>query len=364
MATHRERERCLERLATLCRSSLDSEALRSEAIADLQRVIGFDRYCWPLADPRTLLPLDAIAAHDYGPGVPRALYIEYSGGDLAAKDELARRPRPATSFGVESGGDLAVSPRWDEVMRPVGIGDVAVAACRDGLGTWGWIEAYRDRGETLFSEDDLELLRRAAPGLGSALRRRVMAGGPPVAAPPRPPGVLILDPALEAVSATAGARAWLDAMPGAQVYAAFGILPAMFYPAAAVALAHGDRAGVGTLTRTVNGSWMAIEVAPLDGRHDGWVAVNLRTATAAETFDLLCRAFALSPRERQIVALLVAGLDTKGIERRLFISAYTVQDHLKSVFEKVGVHSRHELLARMSASGIRPEGDAVAPALA
>jgi DNA-binding CsgD family transcriptional regulator len=241
---------------------------------------------------------------------------------------------------------------------------VAVAACRDGRGTWGWIEAYRDRGEAPFSEDDVELLSAAAPGLGSALRRRVMAGGADRPPTSRSPGVLILDPALEAVSSTAGARAWLDAMPGAELYAAFGILPAMFYPAAAVALGRGDRAGVGTLTRTVDGSWMAIEVAPLDGRHDGWVAVNLRTATAAETFDLLCRAFALSRREREIVALLVVGLDTKGIERRLFISAYTVQDHLKSIFEKVGVHSRHELLAIVSASGIMPEADGSMPAIA
>ena len=31
--------------------------------------VGFDRWCWPLADPETLLPLSGIAEHDYGPGV-------------------------------------------------------------------------------------------------------------------------------------------------------------------------------------------------------------------------------------------------------------------------------------------------------
>ena len=60
--------------------------------------------------------------------------------------------------------------------------------------------------------------------------------------------------------------------------------------------------------------------------------MTLRAATAAETFDLLCRAYALSRRERDVVAALLAGLDTRAVTARLFISRHTVQDHLKSVF--------------------------------
>jgi len=112
-----------------------------EAVADLQRVIGFDRWCWPFADPETLLPLSGAAEHDYGPGLPRALELEYSSDDFLAKHVLARRASAAGSLSAETGGDLARSARWDEVMRPAGIGDVAAVACRDALGCWGWIEA-------------------------------------------------------------------------------------------------------------------------------------------------------------------------------------------------------------------------------
>jgi DNA-binding CsgD family transcriptional regulator len=73
-----------------------------------------------------------------------------------------------------------------------------------------------------------------------------------------------------------------------------------------------------------------------------------------ETFDLLCRAYALSRREREVVAALLAGLDTSAISARLFISRHTVQDHLKSVFRKTGVHRGRALLARFRLAG--PEG--------
>ena len=184
----------------------DCESIRYEAIAELQRVIGFDRWCWPLADPETLLPCSGLAEHDFGPAVPRSLELEYSGGEFAAKHVLARRANSACSLNAETRGDLARSPRWDEVMRPVGIGDFAAVACRDGLGCWGWIEAYRDGADRPFEEQDLDLLSGVGPSLGSALRRTMFTSDGSVAEP-SPPGVIVLDSELSLVSWTEGARA-------------------------------------------------------------------------------------------------------------------------------------------------------------
>jgi DNA-binding CsgD family transcriptional regulator len=262
--------------------------------------------------------------------------------------DLARRAYPVGSLSAETGSDLARSPRWDEVLRPVGIGDEAVVACRDALGCWGWIKAYRDSDDTSFAERDLELLGQVGPTLGSALRRRAGGDREDPASAPSSPGVVLLDPDLRAVSWTAGAREWIDAMPLAGLFAAWGILPAVIYPVAAIARSKNESGGAHALERTADGRWVRIEAAPLEGQPDAQIAVTLRAATSTETFDLLCRAYALSRREREVVATLQGGLDTRAVSARLCISPHTLQDHLKSIFRKTGAHSRRELLARFS----------------
>jgi DNA-binding CsgD family transcriptional regulator len=343
------RGRCRERLERLGESALDSFSIQREAIADLQRVIGFDRWCLPAADPRTLIPLSGMGEHDYGPSLPRVLELEYSTDRFAAKHVLARRVSSVGSLNADTGGDLARSARWDEVMRRTGIGDIATAACRDALGCWGWIEAYRDRSDRPFDDDDLQLLASAGSSLSPALRRGFTAPAPGNADVPAAPGVIVLNPDLSVASRTAGARAWIDAMPAAGLFAAWGILPAPVYPVATRAREGDAAAGARALERGAEGRWLVIEAASLEGDSVGKIAVTLRAATPAETFDLLCRAYALTHRERDVVAALVAGLDTRAVTERLIISRYTVQDHLKSVFQKVGVRSRRELLTRLSA---------------
>jgi DNA-binding CsgD family transcriptional regulator len=344
----RERDRSRERLERLSASNLDCESLQREAIAELQAVIGFDRWCWPLSDPESLVPLAGAAEHDYGPNVGRSLELEYSAGDFATMNALAQRANPAASLSAETKGDLARSPRWDEVLRPVGIGDEAVVACRDALGCWGWIKAYRDNDDPSFAEQDLELLAHVGPTLGSALRRRLDTATRGSPAAPSSPGVVVLDRDLRAVSWTAGAREWIDALPLASLWAAWGILPAVVYPVAALARSRNGSSGAHALERAADGRWVRIEAAQLEGQPDAQIAVTLRAATTTETFHLLGRAYALSRRERDVVAALVAGLDTRAVSARLCISPHTVQDHLKSVFRKTGTRSRRELLARFN----------------
>lgn len=64
-----------------------------------------------------------------------------------------------------------------------------------------------------------------------------------------------------------------------------------------------------------------------------------------ETVDPRARKIAsLTERERQVINLIAEGLKNRQIAERLFISHVTVTHHLSSIYEKLGVSDRLELV--------------------
>ena len=62
----------------------------------------------------------------------------------------------------------------------------------------------------------------------------------------------------------------------------------------------------------------------------------------------------LSPREREILLRIAAGLTNGGIGRELFISEKTVRNHVTRIFEKLGVHSRAQAIVLAKDHGLMP----------
>ncbi|MGZ6826168.1 MAG: response regulator transcription factor [Mycobacteriales bacterium] len=68
----------------------------------------------------------------------------------------------------------------------------------------------------------------------------------------------------------------------------------------------------------------------------------------------------LSPRERDVLALLAEGLPVSAIARKLFISESTTKTHMSKVYEKLGAANRAQALMTALRTGLITNGDASA----
>jgi DNA-binding CsgD family transcriptional regulator len=102
-----------------------------------------------------------------------------------------------------------------------------------------------------------------------------------------------------------------------------------------------------TCVRDASGRWLVVRASVLGDEPGAPVAVMIEPARPHELAPLVADAHRLSEREREVTQLVARGLATDAIAARLHLSPWTVQDHLKAIFEKVGVSTRGELVARV-----------------
>jgi DNA-binding NarL/FixJ family response regulator len=84
------------------------------------------------------------------------------------------------------------------------------------------------------------------------------------------------------------------------------------------------------------------------------MVVVIEPSGPREVTWLRATAYGLSSRERAVVDLVVRGASTKQISQALYISEYTVQDHLSNIFDKIGVRNRRALVKRLYLDAIFP----------
>lgn len=88
-----------------------------------------------------------------------------------------------------------------------------------------------------------------------------------------------------------------------------------------------------------------------------WAGVKLlgRQAPPAEPFDgnpQAQAALGISPREREVLELLAAGLSNKEIAERLHVSPHTVKTHVAKLFEKLDARRRTEAILKARELGL------------
>lgn len=167
---------------------------------------------------------------------------------------------------------------------------------------------------------------------------------------PDAPGLLILTDRWEVESTTAWVERWLSELPDGDWGA--GRLPSAVLSVAGRALRTSkapDHPGEVTVSRVLsrNGTWVILHGACLVSAGARRVAVIVEPAHPARIFPLLMSAYALTERERDVTRLVLQGSATSQISRELGVSEQTVQRHLKSIFDKTGVRSRRDLVAKV-----------------
>jgi DNA-binding CsgD family transcriptional regulator len=315
----------------------------------LERAIPYDGMCMGIADPATQLATGRVKVNLDSADDARFLQYEYLRPDLNHFTDLARRPVAVSILAEAIERTEFRSPRKHEYLADFEIEHEVRAAVRSGGRMWGVYAIYRSAGQTGFSPAERQYLHRLEQTIALGLRRGLIASSIEPAGRASPAAdVIIFDGAGQVASATPAAEARIAEL-GGDLWARLP-LPVNAVVAAARAAADGTAKCVPEVrARSVTGEWLVLRAAPIRDR-DGLtsqVAVTVETAAAAKIVPLLVAAHGFTERECEVVQHVLRGSSTNEIAAALHLSPYTVQDHLKTIFDKAGVTSRGSLTAQI-----------------
>ena len=340
----------------------------------LGRAVPFDGVCLLTIDPATLLPTGEIVED----GLPAAAVIRLTEIELREPDfnkftALARTDQPTASLSGATAGDLDRSLRQRELRRPSGFADELRAVLSGTAGTWGALTLLREARSPHFTPAEVRFVASLAGALADGLRRAALIGDAVDGGGDTGLLVLAADGTVEMANPAAGR--WLDELgaedrPGGHLPLA--VRAAASRARAAAADGANDDDGDGPAARlararirTPAGRWVVVRGSLLGDGPGSRVAILLEAARPPELAPLIADAYGFTERERLVTELVARGFPTSEIAGRLHLSAYTVQDHLKSIFEKSGTGSRGDLVARLFfdhyAPRLTPHGTTSAP---
>ncbi|MCK2212817.1 helix-turn-helix transcriptional regulator [Actinomadura sp. ATCC 31491] len=375
-------------LLRLVHRGLDVPAYARAVGELLGRLVPCEGTCLQTMDPATLLPTGEYVEN----GLPaaeilRLIEIELREPDVNKWAALRNAGTAAAGLGEATRGDLDRSLRQRDVRGPGGFADELRVVLATGTGTWGGLTLFREAGRRHFTPEEVAGVASLAGLIADGLRRAALLSGaaapddpgvlPPddsgaLVHPPDDSGVLVLAPDDSVALCDRAAGHWLDQLGTGD--RAGARLPLVIATVArqARALATARRpasppardtalpsardtrlpSGAAALppararVQTPSG-WLLVRGSLLGDGPDAPVAVTLEAARAPELAPLIAAAYGLTERERRVTELVARGHPTSRIAATLHLSAYTVQDHLKSIFDKTGTSSRGDLVARL-----------------
>jgi DNA-binding CsgD family transcriptional regulator len=357
MPNPRAIERARFDIIRLAQSGLDSRSLRQQAMAKLRSVVPVESFWFATADPETLLFTSSLIEAVPESATPLFIENEFVQNDVNKWVNLAATRPFVNSLANATEGELQASPRYREILEPLGFGDELRAVLNDGRAAWGFMCLHRERAGSNFTAGEAAFLASLVPHLAQGLRSALLLGQV-IQANDAGPGLLLLADDLSLMAANSKGEEWLAEIadqPNRKE------LPQVVYAATGRLLAEADTRKTAELprarVRTRSGQWLTVHATRVRGTDGvGQIAVILEPARPLELAPLLLDAYGLTARESDVARLILRGVATAGIAAELSISEATVQQHLKSIFDKTGVGSRRELVAHIFARHYRRQG--------
>ena len=352
--TFAARDRRQNQIAELCRRGLPPTELLDAVRVPLRAVVPYDAGYLSATDPATTLFSSAMVLE----GLEEAMCAPTLNNEFLVDDfnkfvDLHRVGSGATTLRRATFDRMERSARHREVHLPFGFEHELRATFSIGEACWGVVELLRHQGAHDFADAELAFVDDIAPILAEGLRSS-LTGAPPLDEDPAmTPGVILLDHNGVVTSMTDRAADLVEELGHAPVPTGFGVaLPGEAYIVGARARARAlGKEGPDPIARVRarSGGWLTVR-GECTRNADGSLAETalvIEPSRTSEVLPLFVAAHGLSDREKEVLAELVDGRSTTQIADVLFISPHTVRDHIKSIFTKVGVASRGELISAL-----------------
>jgi DNA-binding CsgD family transcriptional regulator len=324
-------DRLKSEIAVLGTRGLSREEYFAELAPLLRRVVDSDASCWHTLDPQTRLltsdePRELVEAGIYTPDTVAAagevlVRSEYQSDDRNTFAELATRRVPVGILAQATRGKPERTARYRELLETSGIPhELRAAFVRRGR-VWGAVHVARRESSGAFSDRDADVLD--AQGEVE----------------------LVTPPALPILAAIGA--------PGTRPEE--GELPSAVHALAAFIREQGAAAeGANVVTVPGRDGLVTPHASKPDPAGDR-IAIVIEAARGPRAATVRLEAAGATAREREVATLIARGLTNPEIAETLVLSPHTVGDHVKSLFEKLGVFSRQELVARVFLDEYLPE---------
>lgn len=354
-----------QRLASLVGQGLPPESLGRRVLEAVSLAVPNDGQRLFTVDPGSML-FDRLIAASPGDGAfrqtwlrdiyPRSLSNRYFDPSLllrAGVSAVLYHDTQERSIGIPATMLTPTTSRdhtqiFRDAVTPVG-GSLRVCLFANGRPI-AMMDTVRRETRRPLRPTDLAFLRLLAPTMGRALaaaRARELAMAHTEDPRPSDSGIVLLDADRRVRLITPAGEAWLALLRHAH-HDESHHLPASVWSAVAGLLHQKDCATDVPVSNVVIVSTpvgrVRIEASP--GGEDGSIAVVIASLRTAEQFAVPIW-WPLTRQEQEVVSLLIRGAANQEIATALWISPHTVESHLGHAYEKLGVRSRGQLLARL-----------------